>query len=241
MFRALVLVLEIAFLGAIWALVGWLLLPRRFRDRLDPLLRWTTAFGLGTGANSVVLTAMAALHVLHPTPVRGLILLQTIVALATAMGGRHVVWASLALMLAMTLVATLAPPSAMDATLYHLRVPNEFLRSGTWSKLEQVQSFQPLYIEMLFAEALTLGGAPLAALVHWLLGIGAMASAACWARRLGARRVWGALVFGATGLYVWEATSMFIDLGLALFASLSLFWAIGDELDVSSALLAGAF
>src|SRR6185312_665249 len=154
MFRALVLVLEIAFLGAIWALVGWLLLPRRFRDRLDPLLRWTTAFGLGTGANSVVLTAMAALHVLHPTPVRGLSLLQTIVALATAMGGRHVLWAdlprvpplprlqklawaSLALMLAMTLVATLAPPSAMDATLYHLRVPNEFLRSGTWSKLEQ--------------------------------------------------------------------------------------------------------
>jgi hypothetical protein len=258
MLAALLLVVKIAILGATWALIGWLLLPRRFRRHADRLLSWTTAFGLGTGATAFVLTSMAALHLLRRAPVQRLALVELVIALAVAWVCRRELWAdlgrlrggsgiaklagwSLALMLALTLVATLAPPSAMDATIYHLRVAAEFVRTGTWTRLEQVQSFQPLYVEMLFAEALVLGGAPLAALVHWLLGVGAMASAACWARRLGGRAIWGAVAFGATALYVWEATSTFIDLGLALFSSLSLLWAIAGELDLATALLAGVF
>lgn len=258
MLRALLLVIEIGLLGGSWALVGWQLLPRRLRRDTDPLLRWTTAFGLGAGVTAVVLTGMAALHLFRPMPIRGLALIELAIGLVTVVRFRRdlwrdvrsagrasriekLAWLSLGLMLVMTLAATLAPPSAMDATIYHLRVPSEFLRTGTWSKLEQVQSFQPLYVETLFAEALTLGGGPLAALVHWLLGVGAIGAAACWARRLGGRGVWGALVFGASGLYVWEATSTFIDLGLALFSSLALYWAIAAELDFSTALLAGVF
>ncbi|HSS40867.1 MAG TPA: hypothetical protein VLT58_19035, partial [Polyangia bacterium] len=70
MLRAVLLVLEIGLLGGSWALVGWHLLPRRLRRDIDPLLRWTTAFALGAGATSVVLSWMAAVHCFRPAPVR---------------------------------------------------------------------------------------------------------------------------------------------------------------------------
>ena len=87
----------------------------------------------------------------------------------------------------------------MDATVYHLRVPREFLRAHTWLALEDVHSYQPLYVEMLFGEGLVLGGGVLAALVHWALGLGAIAAAGAWGRRLGGSAIWAAVIFGDDG------------------------------------------
>ena len=125
--------------------------------------------------------------------------------------------------------------------MYHLRVPREFARTGTWNRLDVVQSFQPMYVEMLFGQGLVVGGGVVAALVHWVLGLGAVAAAAAWGRRLGGDAVWAAVIFGATGLYVWESTSAFIDLGLALFSALAFWWSTETEGDWLPAILGGTF
>lgn len=254
---AFALIAELGVLGGSWALVGWQLLPRSVRGKLDLLLRWTIALALGCGLTAVALTALAGFHLLGANSVRLLTGLEAAAAVAIAVVHRRelvpgvrvrlsgtrsekVALAILGLILLLTFVATCAPPSAMDATVYHLPVPDAFLRTGTWTKLDQVQSFQPLYVEMLFAQALVIGGGPLAALVHWLLGIAAIGTSAGWARRFGASRVWGAVIFGGSALWVWESTSPFIDLGLALFASLALLLAVSVELGSAGAVLAGA-
>jgi hypothetical protein len=261
MFRVLLLGVEMTLLAASWAVVGWRLLPRAIRQAGDRLLCWTSALTLGAGATAVVLTVLAALHALGRPEVVAVIVAEGGAATFIALRWRselrpagppapaalpfssfeRVGALCLAVILLATFVATCAPASSMDATVYHLRVPSEFLRTRRWSKLEQVQSFQPLYVEMLFAEALVLGGGRLAALVHWTLGLAAIGSAAVWARRLGGRAIWGAVVFGASALYIWESTSAFIDLGLGLFASFALFWATADEADAACIGLGGIF
>jgi hypothetical protein len=254
----LLLLLELGVLAGSWTLLGWQLLPRALRAKMDALLRWPAALALGSGVTAVTLTALAPLHLFRVGSVRLVAALEAALAVVIAAANRRelreglrarldgtrlgrVSLLVLGAILALTFVATCAPPAAMDATVYHLRAPAEFLRLGTWAKLDQVQSFQPLYVEMLFAEGLVIGGGPLAALVHWLLGVVASGLAACWARRFRASGLWGAVVFGANALWVWESTSTFIDLGLTVFASLSLLLALSSELGLAGACLAGFF
>ncbi|HXU64800.1 MAG TPA: hypothetical protein VN962_24030 [Polyangia bacterium] len=214
---------------------------------------------LGAGVTALSLTALAALHLFGHQAIRLFTILEAAAALTVALikrrelraeigarvDDRTRVWGAAVLVLGVillaTFIATCAPPSAMDATVYHLYAPAEFLRTGTWTKLDEVQSFQPLYVEMLFAQGLAIGGGPLAALVHWLLGVGAIGAAACWARRFGARGLWAAVMFGGSALWVWESTSAFIDLALGLFASLSLLFAVSSELGGAAVCLAGVF
>jgi hypothetical protein len=249
---------EIAALAGGWTLAGHALLPVRIRHERDRALVWASAMALGAGVTAVVVTVLAILHAFS----RGWVLVvagagSVIAVLELARLGRagalsfslpkiadrtqRVAFLALAVVLVLTLVATLAPPASMDATVYHLRVPSEFLRVATWTKLEETQSFQPLYVEMLFGEALGVGGGVVAALVHWALGLGAIAAAAAWARRLGGSAIWGAVIFGATALYVWESTSTFVDLGLALFSSLAFFWATRTDEGWQTTVLAGIF
>jgi hypothetical protein len=258
MARALLHVVTIAALALSWALGGYGALPARLRRDDDVWLVAATALALGAGATAVALTALGVLHLLGRVAVAAV---ATGVALAAIAGGRRaaregrlrfpplpsdrarrLALLALAAVLALTLLAVLAPPASMDATIYHLRAPREFLRTGTLTALEDdSHSFQPLYVEMLFAEGLVLGGGVVAALAHWILGLGAIMAAGAWARRFGAPGIWGAVAFGATGLYVWESTSAFIDLGLALFSSLALYWATREERGRAPALLAGLF
>lgn len=134
------------------------------------------------------------------------------------------------------LLATLAPPSSMDATVYHLRVARAFLVTGHWTEIPEVtQSYQPLYVQMLFAEGLGLWDDVFAALMHWILGLGAVLAAGAWSRRLGGSALLGMAIFGLAALFTWESTSAFIDLALTLFASLGLLWATHLE-DTSGAL-----
>jgi hypothetical protein len=256
MISSLLAVGEIALLAVSWTFAGLLLLPRQLREEEDSLLVWTTALALGAGVSAIAITGLAALHRLS----RGSTLA---VAAAVAAAGVVAIWrlrprwserfprdraarvalAALAAMGAITLFATLGPPSSMDATVYHLRVPKEFLRTGGWTKIDVLQSFQPLYVEMLFAEGIALGGGTVAALAHWVLAIGAVGASAAWGRRLGggASGLWAALAFGGTALWAWESTSAFIDLGLALFAGLAFYWATRPDRGWPSVVLAGAF
>ena len=256
MFSPLIHTLGIAILAGSWALAGYAMLPDGTR-RGDFLKAGSSAIALGAGASSVLLTALAALHVLTKTTTIAVSVAVGLVALKGArqilrdwpssrgQGSRRpdhlVVLLALGVILLLTLFATLAPPSSMDATVYHLRVPREFLRAQTWLALEDVHSYQPLYVEMLFGEGLVLGGGVLAALIHWALGVGAIAAAGAWGRRLGGSAIWAAVIFGATGLYAWESTSAFIDLGLTLFVSLAMLWASHTGPGRQSTVLSGIF
>ncbi len=131
----------------------------------------------------------------------------------------------------------------MDALVYHLRIPHEYLRAGRMAAItDDVRAFQPFNVEMLFAFGMGLRDDVVAALLHWLLGIGAALTAGAWARRLGAKSALVAIaVFAVSPLYVWESTSSFIDLGLTLFSSLALLWATRSDLGRSGVALAGVF
>lgn len=256
MIPSLLAVVEIALLAFSWLFAGLLFVPRRIRDEEHPIVVGTTAVALAAGATALVLTALVASHRLTRGSIFGLAVAEVVAAVVAVRQlrprigesvprerlARIALW-SLAVVGALTLFATLGPPSSMDATVYHLRVPKEFLRTGYWTKLDDVHSFQPLYVEMLFAEGMALGGGPLAALVHWALGIAAVGAATMWGRRFGGcgSGTWAALAFGGTALYAWESTSAFIDLALALFAALSLYWATRPDSGTKGALLAGAF
>jgi hypothetical protein len=250
-------VAQIAGLATGWLLAGYALLPRRLRAD-EPFLIASTAFALGAGLTAVAVTAAAALGVMTRPMLWAIQIAIVLLAargasdwrrqqmpalLAFHSSSRTALRASLrrwptrlalsATLLAAlaTLLATLAPPSSMDATIYHLAAPRAFLRDGRWVALTGiVQSYQPLYVEMLFAHAMGIGDDVLAALVHWTLGIAAVTTAGAWSRRLGGAACLGMLIAGASAIFAWESTSAFIDLGLATFASLALLWATRAEM-----------
>ena len=249
--------LEIAVLSLGWLSTGFCLLPRKIRRLTNWPVIGASALALGAGLHAVILTILAMVHqfrrgpilvftaaallvsvpvAVRALPVRGWLAARRPLDRAETLGG-----VVLILILLGTLFATLAPPSSMDAVVYHLRVPREFARTGTWNRLDVVQSFQPMYVEMLFGEGLVVGGGVVASLAHWVLGLGTLAAAAAWGRRLGGDAVWAAVIFGATGLYVWESTSAFIDLGLALFSALAFFWSTETDGDWFPAILGGTF
>ncbi len=255
---SLLRVIGIVLLAVGWMSVGHALLPGDIRRDGNRSAVWASSLALGCGATAVVLTALAmcglhgrlwcwvvallSLFGLRRQLARGAVLSEPRGGFFDGVHDRRerIGWVAIAALMVATLFVTLAPPAAMDATVYHLRAPREIMRAGFWAPMDDVHAYQPLYVEMLFGEGLVIGGGPLAALVHWALGVGATAAAAAWARRLGGRAVWAAVLFAGTGLYVWEATSSFIDLGLALFAALAMFWALQPETRGSTA-LAGVF
>jgi hypothetical protein len=248
-------VLAAALTIAVFALAGRTLLTRVTPTRTEPCLFWSSALALGAGLTTILVTASAAVGIFGRATawaIAGVVTAVAIAGLRRPIGLRfrmRALWRSMrqrrpgmiavALLvlttLLATLLATLAPPSSMDATVYHLRVARQFLLSGHWTELpEVVQSYQPLYVQMLFAEGLGLWDEVFAALMHWILGLGAIVAAGAWSRRLGGSALLGMAVFGLAALVTWESTSAFIDLALALFASLGLLWAtMVGELDAS--------
>jgi hypothetical protein len=243
----------------VFGLAGRTLLARVIQ-RTEPCLFWSSALALGAGLTAVLVTASVAVGIFGPAAawaIAGVVVAVAIAGLRRPLGVRsrlRALWhctrrrrtttSAVALLvlttLLATLVATLAPPSSMDATVYHLRVARQFLLSGHWTELpEVVQSYQPLYVQMLFAEGLGLWDEVFAALMHWILGLGAILAAGAWSRRLGGSALLGMAVFGLAALVTWESTSAFIDLALALFASLGLLWAtMAGELGASVGLAA---
>ena len=228
----------------VWAFAGKLLLPK-VAQKAEFCLYWSSALALGAGLTTVAVTMSVTFGVFGRPAAWGI----AVFVFALAVGGvirtsddvnrLSIAWRSRQRLVALsalfflgiaTLLATLAPPSSMDATVYHLRVAREFLQSGHWTDMPDVaQSYQPLYVQMLFAEGLALGDDVFAALMHWALGVGAVLTAGAWSRRLGASALWGMVVFGMAALFAWESTSAFVDLALTLFSSLALLWATQAE------------
>ncbi|HXU64099.1 MAG TPA: hypothetical protein VN962_20510 [Polyangia bacterium] len=265
--RDLLALFELTVLVATWTLLGAACIPKRFL-REQALLGWTTAFALGSGITALVVVLLGGLRLLG----RGSVELVTAASIVVGIAQIRRVsipgvlqpirgavahlrdcsrlertgWTAAAGLFVVILFATLAPPSAMDATVYHLRIPKEFLATGSWNVNDVTQSYYPLNVEMLYLVGLAIGGPTLAALLHCALGAAAVLTACAWTRQLGddeGAAVWAALSLGMTALFTWESTSAFIDLGTALWCSLALLWAArargGGAERVLAGLLAG--
>jgi hypothetical protein len=256
--ETIVHVVFIMWIGATWFLGGRRLLPRKLRND-EPFLIWASALGVAAGTTACVVTVLAALGALRSGPLWAIEAAWSVLTILTILEWRTgmrtptsaqprrrwpVVWlAALAAMAALTLVGTLAPPTSIDAMVYHLRIPRDYLRAGRIVPLaDDVHSFQPLDVEMLFAFGMSLRDDVVAALLHWLLGVGAALSAGAWARRFGARSATaGIAVFAVSPLIGWESTSSFIDLGLSLFASLGILWTTRPDSGIAGTALAAVF
>lgn len=261
--RDLLALVELAGLVATWTLLGAAVLPKRLL-REQTLLGWTTAFAVGSGVTALVVVVLVGLRLLGRASAEIVTAASMVVAVAQArrltIDGvlqpvRAVLahlrrcsslerwgWLAAAGLFALILFATLAPPCSMDATVYHLRIPKEFLRAGSWNVGDVLQSFYPMNVEMLYAIGLAVGGPTLAALIHCALGAAAVLATCAWTRQLGrdeGAAVWAALSLGMTGLFVWESTAAFIDLGTAMWTSLALLWAARAQEGRAQWLLAG--
>jgi hypothetical protein len=133
---------------------------------------------------------------------------------------------ALAICFAANIVGTLAPPSFIDALVYHLFIPRTYVQMGGIVELPSIwQSYQPLGVEMLFTLGFSLQGAVLAALTHTGLGILAACATAVLGRRIAGPLggLLAAAIFYCTAMVAWESTSCFVELGITAFSTLGFY------------------
>jgi len=127
-----------------------------------------------------------------------------------------------------TLIGALAPAgdSDYDSLVYHLAIPKVYLRDGAIHPIPWLtHSNFPFTMEMLYLLGLLLRDQALAKLFHfgcgWLTALAIFAFARrAWGARAG--RI-GAAVFAAIPLVSWQMTTAYNELGLALYAFLTVF------------------
>jgi hypothetical protein len=136
-----------------------------------------------------------------------------------------VLWKSIAALAAlMGLVGALAPESEFDALWYHLWLPKLWLESGSPVDLvQEYVSLYPLNLDLVFGAAMVMGGPLAAKLVHFSCYLLTGSVVFATLRRFSA----ASNAWMATALYLtiptvlWEATTAYVDNGLAFFVALS--------------------
>jgi 4-amino-4-deoxy-L-arabinose transferase-like glycosyltransferase len=114
----------------------------------------------------------------------------------------------------------LAPESQYDALWYHLELPGRWLASGhPVDDINEYVALYPLGWDLLFGAALAVDGPVAAKLLHWMALPACAAVAGLIARTICPRTSpWlSAAIFVTAPTVFWEATTAYIDLGLALF------------------------
>ena len=130
----------------------------------------------------------------------------------------------LAVVAVMTLLECLSPETSQDAMVYHLGVPDLYIRHGGFRYISgNFFSNFPQNVEMLFTLALLVEGSALAAFYHWLLGVGAVVAVAATSRRLSkGSGLLAAALFATIPSVALVATWAYVDLGQVLFQVLAL-------------------
>lgn len=173
-----------AILTAAGAIGRWLA-GRVHTDRLCGLCLQAS---VGLGVISLVFLAIGAIGAIYAWVAWALLLAVLAVFRRQALGwlrgwgeiGLHWRGASafgrtlgilIAILLGASLLEALAPPVHFDALVYHLTLPQEFVRSHTISEAGGSPYWgMPLGTEMLYTWALALGRAQTAAVVGWMVG-----------------------------------------------------------------------
>jgi hypothetical protein len=121
-------------------------------------------------------------------------------------------------------MATCAPISSPDALLYHAADPALFERYGRIVEIPwNSSSYEPFTVEMLVLDGFLLWNSVQGALAPFLLALVALAGVAGAADRLAGRSaaVLAGAIFFAQPFMTWEATSVFIEPGLAFAVALA--------------------
>jgi hypothetical protein len=141
-------------------------------------------------------------------------------------GFKNMAQSFLALLVLLSLGLALTPAFSTDALVYHLAVPKAFLQGGGVVNLpDNIYSFFPQQIEMLYLFALALGSDSLAQLTG--LGITFLLLFGLWQyskQKVGERYAWlTPLIFISTPTFFSVASSSYVDLQAAAYVFLAFY------------------
>jgi hypothetical protein len=145
-----------------------------------------------------------------------------------------------------SLLLALTPPTYYDALVYHLALPSAYIRAGHWIGWQDlVYSAFPQNLEMLWTLGLLTGVPALPNLISWIMAAMLLVAVDRWSRRfLDAATGSAAAVFLlAMPAFLLLSSGGYVDVGLALYAFLSLY-ALSlrtPEHEQGPSLLAGVF
>lgn len=147
--------------------------------------------------------------------------------LASTIGPADRIWQGITLFaIAIAFVCALAPEQEFDALSYHLSFPQMWLEAGYLVDLPaQYVSLYPMTWELIFGAGLALGGPIAAKLLHFIsLPLTALLTYQLTRRFVVEVSPWLASAFLVTvPIVLWEATSAYVDLALALHVGLVLY------------------
>jgi hypothetical protein len=120
---------------------------------------------------------------------------------------------------------TLYPPTAFDATLYHLPFARAFAASGALPFLPDLRvPVFPQLLETLFAMLLPFGGDLAAQAVALIATALTVALLLVWGRRFSPAAAWiAAAAYAGSALVIYLAGTAYVEPGLALFGTAALF------------------
>ena len=241
--------LATAFAGTGRIFDGWLTPPQ-----LTPGERLVVRFGNGAGAWSVVLLGLAGSGLYRPSVVRVALMLTAALSAGWVVARFRVsvrpaiadAWRELlrapawglitVAATAAAFVTALAPEIEYDALWYHLELPRRWLAAGhPVDDVTEYISLYPLNWQLLYGAALALDGPGAAKLLHWMALVASASIAASIAgRALGVKsRLLAAAVFVTAPTVLWEATTAYNDLAVALHVGIGAgaLWAATREAD----------
>lgn len=137
------------------------------------------------------------------------------------------VWIGCTLLaLGCALIAALAPEREYDALWYHLAYPQRYLQQGRLVDLpDDYVSLYPMTWELWFGYGLALGGQTAATLLHFAcLPLTALVTYQLARRFVPGASAWLAVaLLSTTPTVIWEASTAYVDLALALHVTLALY------------------
>jgi len=147
---------------------------------------------------------------------------------------------------AVDLLAVCAPVSSPDALLYHVADPSLFAKAHRIFEIPwNSSSYEPFSVEMLVLDGLLLWNSTQGAIAPLLLAFVALVAVMAFAHRVAGRpaALLAGTVFFAQAFMVWEATSAFIEPGIALAVALAGWNLIrfARHSELSALILAGVF
>lgn len=209
-------------------------------------LEWIVSAALGLGLTAYAVLGLGLLGLLLRPVLAGVVaggILLLAVAVLPRLRARRpslprtpplpaaALWAACAGLALLTLLESQRPVDGLDwdSLSYHLAAPKLYLVAGRITFIEyDSHTHFPFTLEMLYTLALALGGDGPARMLHWACGwLAALAAAAWTAERNESGAPWApplaALVFASAPVVLWEMGTAYIDLGAALFQSLSVY------------------
>ena len=229
-----------AVIAAAWVL--GLLILRLLRCRPDNALdTFLFRLGAGFGGLSYLSFALAATGHYRPAVIAPIVVVLGATALCLALAHLARGWPGVpvrvrnegarygtivGITLAIALVGALAPEKEYDALWYHLWLPKLWLQHGhPVDVVSEYVSLYPLTWELLYGDAMALGGVVAAKLLHFAcLPLVAAATWQLTRRFFDGVSPWLAAALVVTAPTVlWEATTAYVDLALALYVTLGVY------------------